>query len=591
MKSRCWILGISEKKVVFVFAIRLRLSAISHWLSARITIDHQLSTIMENTLYYGDNLKVMRESIPDEAVDLVYLDPPFNSNATYNILFRDELGMIPPSQTQAFSDTWHWYDAAEEYDDLRKNAPEKIRRVIDGFYDFMGPCPMMAYLVMMTGRLLELKRILKKTGSIYLHCDHTASHYLKHLSDYIFGAENFRNEIVWKRTLGHHLATKRFDVMVDSIFFYTKSNDFIFNPQYHQLTNEEIEKKFPFIEEETGRRFTHEKLEQASNEYSKKQTREIFGKVYTTDLGWRWTQKTINERLRENPRCIILTGGDRPRYKRYSDEYQGRKIGNLWTDIQPLGSMARERMGYPTQKPLALLERIIKTSSNPGDLVLDPFCGCGTTIEAAEKLKRRWIGIDITHLAIEKITERLEKNFSLQCEFKIKGRPEDYPSAAALALQDKYEFQWWALSLVHGRPFGGEGEKKKGADRGIDGVYLFIDEKTKQSRSAIISVKAGKTGPVHIRELKGTVEREKAAMGILITLDPPTKEMLNEAAAAGYYEVEDYSKRYPKIQILSIKEYFEENQRANLPPFRSRAATILKKAITKKNKKQNHLDI
>lgn len=546
---------------------------------------------MENTLYYGDNLKVMRENIPDESVDLIYLDPPFNSNATYNALFKDELGMAPPSQVRAFTDSWHWYNAAEEYDDLRTNAPETIRRVIEGFYDFMGPCPMMAYLTMMTSRLLEMRRILKRTGSIYLHCDHTASHYLKHLLDHMFGIENFRNEIIWRRSLGHHLATKRFDIQTDSIFFYSKSCDYIFNIQYHMLNEDEIIKKFPYIEAETNRRYTHRQLEQPQNVKSKSEARDINGRKLTTEQGWRWTQATIDKRLAENPYLIIFTDGDRPRYKIYADEYQGRKIGNLWTDIQPLGSMARERMGYPTQKPLALLERIIKSSTNPGDTVMDPFCGCGTTIEAADNLKRQWIGIDITHIAINKIIERIEKNLSTHRKYIVKGRPEDYPSAVKLAETDKYEFQWWALSLVGARPFGGEDVKKKGADRGIDGIYPFIDETSKKSQIVIVSVKAGSTGPVHIRELKGTVEREKAAMGILITLEPPTKEMRNEAAASGFYEIQGYSLKFPKIQILSVKDYFEKNIQADIPTFRSRNAQILKKSISKKETEQNHLNI
>ena len=542
---------------------------------------------MENRLYYGDNLRVMRENIPDESVDLIYLDPPFNSKATYNILFKDEMGEVAPSQVKAFSDTWHWYDAAEDYDELRIQAPETVRRLVEGLYDFIGPCSMMAYLVMMTSRLLEMKRILKKTGSLYLHCDPTAGHYLKILLDHIFGFKNYRNEIIWKRTLGHHLATRRFDVMTDFIYFYSKTDDYIYNPRFRPLTEEEIIDKFPYIEEETERRFTHRQLEQPQNVRTKGETRIIQGKTIKTEQGWRWSQETIDKRLKINPYLVYWTSSGRPRYKIYADEYKGQKVGSLWDDIQPLSSNDRERLGYPTQKPLALLERIIAASSNPGDIVFDPFCGCGTTIEAAEKLGRRWMGVDITHLAIQLIRKRLNDAFEEECRYRIIGIPEDYGSARALAMQDKYEFQWWALSLVDARPFGGEDAKKKGGDRGIDGIYPFIDDEKRKSKIVIISVKGGKTGPVDVRELKGTVERENAAMGVLITLDPPTKEMRNEAAAAGFYESELFKKKFPKIQILSVKEYFDEGQRAQLPMFTGRSIAFKQAPKVRKGDKDN----
>ena len=542
---------------------------------------------MENRLYYGDNLRVMRENIPDESVDLIYLDPPFNSKATYNILFKDEMGEVAPSQVKAFSDTWHWYDAAEDYDELRIQAPETVRRLVEGLYDFIGPCSMMAYLVMMTSRLLEMKRILKKTGSLYLHCDPTAGHYLKILLDHIFGFKNYRNEIIWKRTLGHHLATRRFDVMTDFIYFYSKTDDYVYNPLFSPLKEEETIVKFPYIEEETERRFTHRQLEQPQNVKTKGETRIIQGKTIKTEQGWRWSQDTIDKRLKRNPYLVYWTSSGRPRYKIYADEYKGQKVGSLWDDIQPLSSNDRERLGYPTQKPLALLERIIAASSNPGDIVFDPFCGCGTTIEAAEKLGRRWMGVDITHLAIQLIRKRLNDAFEEECRYRIIGIPEDYGSARALAMQDKYEFQWWALSLVDARPFGGEDAKKKGGDRGIDGIYPFIDDEKRKSKIVIISVKGGKTGPVDVRELKGTVERENAAMGVLITLDPPTKEMRNEAAAAGFYESELFKKKFPKIQILSVKEYFDEGQRAQLPMFTGRSIAFKQAPKVRKGDKDN----
>jgi hypothetical protein len=280
-------------------------------------------------------------------------------------------------------------------------------------------------------------------------------------------------------------------------------------------------------------------------------------------------------------------------YRDYLDEKPGVLPRDWWTDIPFLNRAARERLHYPTQKPLALLERIVKASSNPGDIVLDPFCGCGTAIEASERLHRKWIGIDITHLAIQLIRKRLSDAFGDECQFQVKGIPEDYPSAKLLASHDKYEFQWWALSLVDARPFGGEDAKKKGKDRGIDGIFSFKDEEKRKSKFVVISVKGGKTGPAHIRDLKGTVEREKASMGILITLDPPTREMRIEAGSAGFYESELFKKKFPKIQIISVKEYFEEKQRAELPRFTGRSIDFKKapKVIKDNGENQNNLKI
>ena len=509
---------------------------------------------MENILYYGDNLKIMRENISDESVDLIYLDPPFNSSATYNVLFKDERGLAPPSQVKAFKDTWHWPEAVEEYEELRANAPEKVRRMVEGLYDFMGPCAMMAYLVMMTSRLLEMKRVLKSTGSVYLHCDPTASHYLKILLDTVFGVKNFRNEIVWcykERELSKRYWNRKHDV----ILYYVKdcSKKYTFNwktaiTEYSASTLA----KYRLIDEE-GKRY---RLRGKSGQF-----------VGKTDL-----PPDIEEKY---PDLV---------YRDYIDKMPGVLPRDWWSDIPFLNQAARERLGYPTQKPLALLERIIKASSNKDNVILDPFCGCGTTIEAAEKLGRRWMGIDITHLAITLIQKRLKDAFDDKCIYRVFGIPEDYASARDLASRDKYEFQWWALSLVDAKPFGGEEEKRKGRDRGIDGVIVFIDENLRKSKLIIVSVKGGKTGPKDVRDLKGTVEREKAAMGILITLDPPTEEMRIEAATAGAYQSELYKKNYPKTQIFSVKEYFEEKKEADLPPS-AKYSLAFKKA--RKSQKEN----
>ena len=518
---------------------------------------------MENTLYYGDNLKIMREEIEDESVDLIYLDPPFNSKATYNILFKDESGEAPPSQIKAFSDTWHWPDAAEDFDDLRTQAPETVRRLIEGLYEFIGPCSMMAYLVMMVSRLLEMKRILKRTGSLYLHCDPTASHYLKILMDGIFGVKNFRNEVIWcykERELSKRYWNKKHD----SILFYVR--DCIQRYTFNWAT--------ATYEYSPGTIAKFKLVDENARKY------QIRGKggPYVGKHG-------LSPKIeKEHPEWV---------YRDYLDEKPGVLPRDWWFDIPFLNRAAKERLSYPTQKPLALLERIIKASSNSGDVVLDPFCGCGTAIEAAEKLGRKWIGIDITHLAIQLIRKRLHDAFEDKCSYKVFGLPEDYGSACTLAEQNKYEFQWWALSLVDARPVGGEDEKKKGRDKGIDGIYPFIDEERRKSKIVVISVKGGSTGPVHVRELKGTVEREKAAMGILITLDPPTNDMKTEASTAGFYESKLFKKKFPKIQILSVKEYFENNQRAQLPRFTKRSIAFKQapKVVKEREDNQNRLDI
>ncbi|MBC8204544.1 restriction endonuclease [bacterium] len=518
---------------------------------------------MENKLYYGDNLKIMRESIEDESVDLVYLDPPFNSSATYNILFKDESGDFAPSQIKAFSDTWRWPDAVEEFDELRADAPENVRRMIEGFYDFLGPCAMMAYLVMMSLRILELRRVLKATGSLYLHCDPTASHYLKILMDSVFDVKNFRNEITWcykERELSKRYWNKKHDV----ILFYVKDCNKSYTFNWSTATYEYSPGTFAKFQltDEDGRKY------------------QIRGKggPYTGKHG------LSSQVEKEHPEWI---------YRDYLDDKPGVLPRDWWIDIPFLNRAARERLGYPTQKPQVLLERIIKASSNEGDVVLDPFCGCGTTIEAAEKLKRKWIGIDITHLSIQLVRKRIDEAFEGECIYAVHGIPEDYGSAKELAKQDKYEFQWWALSLVDARPFGGEDYKKKGRDRGIDGIYSFIDDEKRKSKIAVISVKGGTTGPVHVRELKGTVEREKAAIGILITLDPPTNEMKLEASTAGFYESYLFKKKFPKIQIISVKEYFNDNLRAELPNFSGRSIAFKKaqKVVKEDGENQNDLQL
>ena len=516
---------------------------------------------MRNTLYYGDNLPILREYIATESVDLVYLDPPFNSNRSYNVLFKDESGHEADAQIIAFEDTWHWNQKAEEaYHALVTLADEPVSRMIEAMRQFIGANQMMAYLVMMAARLVELHRVLKPTGSLYLHCDSTASHYLKVILDTTFGPENYRNEIIWKRTTAHS-DSSRWGRVHDVILFYTKSDKSTWY-DVHTPYDEGYKERFGNSDPD-GRRWTDDNLT----------AKGLSGGGYTYEYKgatslWRMPLETMERLDRENRLHFTRTGGIR--LKRYLDELPGVSIQDVITDIFPIKSQAAERLGYPTQKPLALLERIIQASSNPGDVVLDPFCGCGTTIAAAQKLGRQWIGIDVTHLSIALLKYRLKDGFGLEPDkdYAVKGEPKDYASARQLAEDDPYQFQWWALPLIEARPIGGSGgskEGKKGADKGIDGIITFIDDNSGKAKRAIVQVKSGKVGSAQLRDLVGTVDREKAPMGIFLTLEKPTSKMEQEAASAGLYHSPGWGKDYPRIQILTVQALLD-GATVKMPP-------------------------
>ena len=501
-----------------------------------------------NTLYYGDNLAVLRNDIASESVDLIYLDPPFNSQATYNVLFKSTSGEKSQAQIEAFEDTWHWGEQAERaFDEVIHGPNTNAAELLRALRAFLKENDMMAYLCMMAVRLLELHRVLKPTGSIYLHCDPTASHYLKLVMDKIFGVANFRNEIIWKRTSGRK-GVSQYGRVHDVILFYTKSDVSNWNaPTIAQ--DEETARGHDLMKDEQGwfrvsdlsgggqgppRLFNKREIEPSSGRH------------------WMFDQVGIDRLLSEGR--IIFSAGGKPRLKTYLDNLPGVAVNDAWTDIEPINAAAQERLGFPTQKPLALLERIISASSNEGDTILDPFCGCGTTIHAAQKLRRQWIGIDITHLAISLIEKRLKDAFP-GIEYVVHGTPKDLEGARALAAQDKYQFQWWAVSLVDAVPFGG---KKKGADSGIDGLIYFKPE-GKATEKAIVSVKGGENINVAmIRDLAHVVDREKAKIGVFITLAESTGPMKTEAVKAGLYET-IYGK-YPKIQILTIADLFGGKQ-------------------------------
>lgn len=495
------------------------------WIPKAKTHQEVHMTLENRTLFFGDNLQVIEERFSDNLFDLIYLDPPFNSNRNYNVLFKE--GQVDASaQIRAFEDTWEWSTPTIHlFEALKENPNPQIAIMMQSLFEIMRDTPMMAYLANMTARLIPLRRVLKETGSIYLHCDPTASHYLKMILDVIFGKQNFRNEIIWhyRRWTG---SAKQFLKMHDVIFFYTKTDSYKFNPLFTEYTEASLKRKQNY------------------------HTRIKNGDVYVTN---------IDER--------------------------GVKENDVWT-IPVINSQAKERLGYPTQKPEALLEKIIKASCDEGDWVLDPFCGCGTTVAVAERVNRNWIGIDISMQSVTVIRERMKNHFP-GIKVTIDGIPMDYESAAALAEKDKFAFQDWAITLVGANP--PSGVSKKGADRGIDGIILFrekVDYSNPKLRKIIVQVKGGGTNRGDVARLKGDLEREDAPMGILITLKDATSEMKREATMSGEYQYTQAT-AFPRIQLLSIREWFEGKE-LKLP-----ADTVnpFKKAEAKKGKDVGQLDI
>ncbi len=511
---------------------------------------YPVGNLETGVLFYGDNLPILREHIPDESVDLVYLDPPFSSNRSYNVLFKDESGKHSEAQIEAFEDTWHWSEAVEQaYLWLWTTGPPDVSRAIKALRDLVGANQVMAYLVMMAARLVELHRVLKPTGSIYLHCDPTASHYLKVLMDAIFGPTRFKNEVVWQRTSAHN-DPSRYGRVHDTLLVYSKGKTHKWNQQY-EVPSERYFAAHDFERDKDGRLFRKRDLT-APGHGDRSGQYEWRGKRPPAGRMWSYTKENM-ERLEAEGR-IVYTRTGMPRLKIYLDDLRGVPLQDVWThpDLW-LNSASKERLGYPTQKPLALLERIINTSSDPGDVVLDPFCGCGTAIAAAQKLGRRWIGINITHLSISLLKSRLVDMF-LGVEYEVIGEPKDLAAAHQLAQDNRYQFQWWALSLVCARPLGGKvGSKrgKKGADKGIDGVINFADSRPGR---VLVQVKSGHVKRGDVAELRGTIEREEAAIGVFITLEKPTKPMEKEAWEAGFYQSPGWGKDYPRIQILTIDE-------------------------------------
>lgn len=514
----------------------------------------------KNTLYYGDNLAILRERIAPESVDLVYLDPPFNSNRSYNVLFGQH-GVESQAQIEAFGDTWTWSQESERlyFDLINGGAPPKVADAIQAMHGLLGENDVLAYLVMMAARLVALHRVMKPTASIYLHCDPTASHYLKVLMDAVFGAVYFRNEITWRRYGAHNDPGQggvgHYGRVHDVLLFYSRGAVVTWNQQYTPLSTEYIEKTYRHVEPETGRRFMTTPLTGPGGAAKGNPVYEWKGHT----RAWRYNKDTM-ARLDEEGRLYYSRTGY-PRQKFYLDESKGVPLQDVWSDISALAGSNKERLGYPTQKPLALLRRILETSSNPGDVVLDPFCGCGTTIIAAQELGRSWTGIDITYIAIDLMRRRLEDAFGGEAHFEIDGIPKDLAGAGALFARSPFDFERWAVSLVYGQP-----NEKQVGDRGADGVIRFpMPEKNKVGR-VLVSVKGGeRVGPNVVRDLDGTVNAEKAEMGVLITMAKPTAKMVEAANHTGSYVWPVDGQSYPRIQITTVEDLLA-GHRLKLPP-------------------------
>ncbi len=538
-----------------------------------------------NQLYFGDNLQVLRESIADESVDLIYLDPPFNSKRDYNLLFKSPKGQQSEAQIEAFKDSWSWGDQAEkELDELTKQSNTDVALVMNALVSFLGRNDMMAYLTMMANRLLEMHRVLKATGSLYLHCDPSASHYLKIVLDAVFGKTNYRTEISWKRQSAHNDAKqgrRQYGNVRDVIFFYTKSNEWTWHWQYLPYDKDYTDKFYRHKEPISGRFFQLGDLTAPGG--ASPQKRNPHYEFLGVTRYWRFTKANM-QKMYERGEIVQTSPGAVPRHKRYLDEAPGVSLQNSWDDVFPTAQS--ESLGYPTQKPLRLLNRIIETSSNPGDVVLDPFCGCGTAVHAAQALKRNWIGIDITHLAISLIEKRLKDAFGARCEFEVYGTPGDLDAARNLAERDKYQFQWWAVSLVEAQPFQG---KKKGADTGIDGLKFFYDLKDNDARKIVVSVKGGGLKADDIRALNHVREREKADIALLISLNEPTAKMRADAASAGiFHGGPDGKTQYPRVQLLTIEGLLSGTQRAEHPDY---VKNVNFKKAKRETKKQTNKEL
>lgn len=542
----------------------------------------------KNALFFGDNLEILSKHVGDESVDLVYLDPPFNSKRDYSLLFKEKDGADSAAQLVAFEDTWTWNQDSElAYRQIISgNAPTKVVDAVEAMRTLIGETDMLAYLVMMTQRLVELHRVLKDTGSLYLHCDPTASHYLKIILDAIFGPEHFRNEIIWRRT-GSHGKVKRYGPIHDVILYYTKSDRFTFNAVMRPYMKGHVDEYFQ--KDAQGYKTAYYGNVMTGSGVRNGESGKPWKGVDPTVKGRHWavpgklivgfedevahmTQHQKMDFLFEKGLIKFVEGDTWPIYERYLTPSDGTPVGDIWAyqpytdgtvfgtndgvdaDVRWLNPKDKERLGYPTQKPVALLQRIIAASSNRGDVVLDPFCGCGTAVDAAQRLGRRWIGIDVTTLSVDLMDKRLRHTYgdAVAKEYEILGVPRDMAGAANLFAQSPFEFERWCVTQVGGQP-----NEKQVGDKGIDGVIRFPLDAKGTTGKILVSVKGGATNPGHVRDLLGTVQSQKAAMGVFICMKDATKGMAEAANTSGSYTHPATGQEYPRIQIVTVEDLLE----------------------------------
>jgi len=531
-----------------------------------------------NKLYYGDCLTIMRDKLLLDSVDLIYLDPPFNSNRDYNAIYKDETERPLPDQVEAFCDTWTLDEATER---SIKQMPVLMREagVEDSVAEFWrlwmnalrNTQPrLLAYIAYMAERLLAMRPLLRPTGSIYLHCDPTASHYIKVLMDAVFGHGNFQNEVVWKRTSSHNSA-KRWGPIHDSLLFYTKSSKFTWNRVFQAYDQAYIDRSYR-LEDNQGRYRLTEITGPGAREG---QSGESWRGINPTDRGRHWAvprlpewasvpkgyaSMSVQERLDEIDSIGLIDWprrGEMPRFKRHLDTSAGVPIQDMVTDIPPVGGS--EDMGYDTQKPIRLLERIIQASSNPGDVVLDPFCGCASTIEAAHRLERNWVGIDIAIHAIKRVaTKRLDESLRLVegVDYEIEGVPQTFEGAKDLWERDKYHFQKWAVEQVDGFVTA-----RRSGDGGVDGRIYFPLPSKPDLQSMVVEVKGGKNVGINVmRELRGVLDNDDSArLAGLIVMEPlgtrKERNFKNFMAKAGHLEVS--GTLYPRLQMLTVEQILD----------------------------------
>lgn len=489
--------------------------------------------------------------MPAEHVDLIYLDPPFNSNADYNLLYGTARGGPSQAQAHAFEDMWKWGRDAQRALDQTGERHLAAGALLDAFQKLFDGSRMMAYLAMMSVRLIELHRVLKPTGALYLHCDPTASHYLKMVLDAIFRPENFLNELIWKRTSAHSSA-KRYGPIHDVILYYAKGNDYVWNQVFQPYDQTYID-AFYTHKDQDGRIWRRSDLTGAGTRNG--ETGNPWRGINITAKGrhWAWPPTELDKMDAAGRIHWPQKKDGMPMLKRYLADQPRMPLQDVISDIPPMHNLAAERLGYPTQKPLDLLKRIIMASSNKDDIVLDPFCGCGTAIEAAQSLGRGWIGIDVTYLAVHVIEGRLKKAFGSEIvnAYRVLGRPKDAADARMLAARDWLEFQKWAVFTLGGLP-----KDRPGADGGIDGIIRYHRVGIEQPNRAVVSVKGGLNVSVDaIHKLKSVVDREKAEIGILVCLDPPTAPMVREAVSKG--DIGPASKKAGRLQIVTVDMLFQ----------------------------------